>query len=207
MTAVDLMPAAVRSRQARRRRVRHWVTAAISSACLGAIPVSLELVNRHRLDDLEHRRRGVEQEMASTEQALQQTEAGARKYSDQIIQADALRTKRSWAGLLQMIGQSMTQRVWLTSVATKAPNERSGAEQRRRGPQGPATQNPERPDIVLEGPRHLEIVGYAVDHADLYVLMTELKERGSFLDVDLTSSGHEPTLRGSAVRFTLECRW
>lgn len=210
MIAVDLMPAAVRLRQTRKRRVRRWLAIAASSAVLGAVPVSLELVHRHQLDELEQRRMVLEQDMASTEQALQLAASTTRHYTEQIVQANALRTKRSWAGMLGMIGQAMPQRVWLSSVSTKPPSPGApgaASEQHRRNTPLQSNARPEHPHVVLQGPRDLEILGYAVDHADLYAFMTALKEWGSFLEVELTSSGNEPTLRGNAVRFTLDCRW
>ncbi|MCH7721078.1 MAG: PilN domain-containing protein [Planctomycetes bacterium] len=210
MIAVDLMPAAVRLRQTRKRRVRRWLAIAACSAVLGAVPVSSELVHRQQLDELEQEQTVLGQEMASTQQALQLAASSTQEYADQIVQANALRTKRSWAGMLDMIGQAMPQRVWLSSVSTKPPSPGApgaGSKRHRRNTPLPSNAQPESHHVVLEGPRDLEILGYAVDHADLYAFITGLKEWGSFLEVELTSSGHEPTLRGSAVRFTLECRW
>ena len=207
MIAVNLMPTAVRLRQTRKRRLRRWLAVVASSALVGAVPVSLEFVQRHELDHLEQRQIVLGQEMASTQQALQVADASTRKYTDQILQADALRLKRSWAGMLSMIGQAMPERVWLSSVSTKPPSARAGGGQRRRHTPLDPNAPPEPQRVVLEGPRHLEIVGYAVDHADLYAFMTALKDWGSFLEVELTSSGNEPTFRGHAVRFTLGCRW
>ena len=207
MTGVNLIPAAVRLRQTRKRRVRRWLAVAASLAVLAAVPVSLELVHRHQLDDLEQRQIDLGQEMASTEQALQLAASGTRKYTDQIVQANALRTKRSWAGMLGMIGQAMPERVWLASVSTNPSSAGAGGAPRHGNTSPNFDGSPENHHVMLEGPRHLEILGYAVDHADLYAFMTALKEWGSFLEVELTSAGNEPTLRGHAVRFTLACRW
>ncbi len=207
MIAINLMPIAVRLRQTRKRHLRRWLTVVAASAVAGAVPVSWELVQRHQLDSLEQREIVLDQEMASTLEALQLAGDNTRKHADQIIQANALRSKRSWAGMLNMIGQAMPQRVWLSSVSTKPPDTRPGGRQRRRHAPPKADAPPESQHVALEGPRDLEIVGHAVDHADLYAFMTALKAWGSFLEVELTSSGEEPTLRGHAVRFTLDCRW
>ncbi|MCH7701824.1 MAG: PilN domain-containing protein [Planctomycetes bacterium] len=210
MIAVNLMPTAVRLRQTCRRHLRRWLAVVACSAVVGAVPVSMELVQRHQLGNLKQEQTALGQEMASTQEALQLAGANTRKYADQIVQANALRTKRSWAGMLNMIGQAMPQRVWLSSLSTKPPSPgapRAGGEQRHRNTPLNSNDPPENRQVMLKGPRDLEILGYAVDHADLYAFMTALKEWGSFLEVELTSSGSEPTLRGQAVRFTLDCRW
>lgn len=207
MTAANLIPMAVRLRQTRKRKIRRWLVVSVSATILGGASMAHELVQDRRLDELQGRQLALADELSSTGLALQDAVMETRDFADQIVRADALRTKRSWDDLLTMIGLAMPDRVWLSTIETVRLNGASSSNRGHLSALVETTNRIERPDVVLEGPRRLQIVGYALDHADLYAFMAELKARGSFVDVELTKSGNEPVLRGSAVRFVLDCRW
>jgi Tfp pilus assembly protein PilN len=124
--------------------------------------------------------------------------------NDRIERANALRTKRSWAGLLSLVAQCLPQEVWLTSVATDAPPP--AAARRRTSPR--ASEKQDHPTVVvLDGARRAALAGYALGHEQLYDFMARLKAAQAFDRIDLVKADKEDVLWARAVRFELLCTW
>lgn len=236
MVAVNLVPSELVVRAAVKRRGRQWAAAVITVAGLAAVPFVLENRQRTQLGrlgakvtEVEDRLTAVRQKVATAAQAVLESDA-------ELARAGALKTKRSWAGLLERLSACMPAEVWLTSVATDPPQPRAGgrsippADRRAATAPSPgATTSPDaarapgpsarpaagtspglpRPEavVVLEAPTGMRLDGFALNHDHLYDLMSKLKESGAFTGVTLVKAGTEPVFEGRAVHFVLACEW
>jgi Tfp pilus assembly protein PilN len=213
MIGVNLIPADVVLRHATQRRLRVWAVVSLLLGATTAVPIVLERRQQAQIQRLDARvteadvaLRAVRAQTASTAQAVLDLDA-------ELARAAALRTKRSWAGLLTLLSAQLPPQVWLTTLATDPPQPGAG-----RGPGAPAERPPagtpaggNRPAAsavtVLEAATAVRLDGYAVNHEGLYDLMSRLKESGAFTEVNLVSAGMEPILQGRAVHFVLTCGW
>jgi Tfp pilus assembly protein PilN len=209
MVGVNLIPSEMLIRHRLMRRLQGWVIVGVALAGATLVPVAVEgrqqaQIERMRASvaEVETKLRSVRGEVASTAQTVLDLDA-------ELARAGALRTKRSWSGLLALLSESLPPQVWLTSLATDPPQPVSGhgtvpavgkaPEEAKTGGKGIV--------IVLEAPTALRLEGYALDHVGLLDLITELKDSGSFATVSLVNAGMEPVLGGRAVHFVLACEW
>ena len=215
MISVNLIPSEVLIRHAVKRRTWRWAVACVLLAGAALVPVVIEARQQAQVERLKLKLMDTEGQVSGLRGQLSATAQTVLDLDAELARAHALRTKRSWSGLLALLSACLPQEVWLTSVATDPPQPKaSGAPSPRSrvktgdpgaGAQdsGPAT----RTVVVLEAPTKLRLDGFALNHERLYDLMSGLKESGSFSVVKLVSAGVEPVLQGRAVRFVLSCEW
>jgi len=204
MIAVNLIPPAVLAARRRSRRIRQWLVIVSVSAALCAVPVLIQLRQHARLVSLRGQKRQQEAEVATLRGELGELTRATVDLDRRIKRADALRTKRDWAGLLTLVVECMPPEVWLTAVTTEAPASRAPSRRGGLRPAEPAEQNEM---VVMAGARQVALAGYAVQHEQLYDFMTRLKASNTFASVELVKAGMEPTLASQAVRFELRCKW
>jgi len=183
----------------RARRARWWLATVAVAGGLAAIPVSINTVQRARAAAIERRTVPAKARVEESRRKLRLLRARCAQLSLEISRASALRAKRPWAGLLQLIAGRLPQEIWLTrieSVAAEPPT-----------PVPPATPDPEDTDVRLDGPGAIRIRGYALAHESIYEWIDRLKKTQVFTRVQLAEAVKEPMLQGEAVRFELECRW
>jgi len=207
MTGVNLIAESELMARRRRRRVRTWSVALLIVAAVGSLPVAVEFTRHHQVQSLRGQRQRVQNDIEKSRAELNQTALAIRELRAQAARADALRTKRSWAGLLTTISGRLPQEMWLSSVATDPASPRNS------GPYRPTSRKPNGEEdaepavVTLEAPRQLSVEGYALDYRNLYEFMSGLNETEVFKAVTLTRSNDEPVLNTSAVRFQILCRW
>ena len=215
MIGVNLIPSEVLVRHAVRRRIRRWGVACALLAGAAMVPVVIEARQQAQVERLKLELMDVEDKVGDLRGQLSTTAQTVLDLDAELARARALRTKRSWSGLLALLSTCQPQEVWLTSVATDPPQPKASRVERstfqdKTGGAGPRTaeSGPEtRAVVVLEAPTRLRLEGFALNHERLYDLMSALKESGSFSVVELVSAGMEPVLQGRAVRFVLSCEW
>ncbi|MCP4249587.1 MAG: PilN domain-containing protein [bacterium] len=204
MIGVNLIPQGILLARRRSRRIRLWLTATVTTAALGAVPVVLELQRQGRAATLTTQRAEVQAEFADVRAELTELNRSLALLNDRLDRAEALRTKRPWAGLLTTITRNMPDQVWLSSMATGMESASAGGPAKAPTEAAPS----DKPVVVqMDGARKLDLSGFAVDHEHLYEFMTGLKQSQLFATVDLIKAGKEPLLRSQAVRFQLSCVW
>jgi hypothetical protein len=204
LIGIDLMPKPIKLAVLRRNRLRTWSAILTVAAALASIPMAYELLNQHRLGKATAANHQRAQLLREAKQSLLAVQSEAQSQADQIAFSDALRAKRNWSDLLALMADAEGHDVWLVSIQSAIKPARQGSALPVQPTAGEAVPSGE---VVLEGPQCLILEGYAPDHARLYVLMADLRDRGNFEDVDLSRAGVETFETGTAVRFRLECQW
>ncbi len=201
MISVNLLSPTVTFRRRQKARVRVWLIVVAVVAGLSAIPLGADLIKSAQAAALRRQVEPLNANVADARNRLDKVSAECRNLTTQLARADALRAKRDWAGLLQLIAGQIPPQVWLDSLETftaEAPSRPTGSARNKQ----PKNQN-----VVIPGPAGMHIVGYATDNDWLYEFMSRLKLTGAFRTVELTMAGRVPVLQGAAVRFSLTCTW
>jgi Tfp pilus assembly protein PilN len=193
---VNLLPAECVVRQALLRRARFWLIAIGCAAGMAAAPVVATNARQRAADRLADSCRAIEKQRATARDRLSDLVADQVALRKRIVQADALRSKRSWSGLVGVLASCLPAEVWLTAVATDPAVPRGGSR----------PTNAE-PNLRLDAPTRLRVSGFSVNYNHLYAFMLKLEQTRVFRSVDLVRSGLLPVLAGQAVRFELECAW
>lgn len=207
MTRVNFIPEALLRARERRRRARWWTSLGAGALGLLMIPVAAESWRQAQAADLRGESRRLTAELSGLREEVKSLSIESEEVFLQIERAKALRSKRAWSAMLNLIAQAMPANSWLTSVETDPPvpppNAPTVAEKLPKdatSPTGPQT-------ITIEAPRRLRITGYAVDSAEPLSFVTELNRSGIFQRVSLEKSLREPVEHDSFFRFELVCEW
>jgi Tfp pilus assembly protein PilN len=203
MVSVNLLPASISSKRRIKRRMRGWATVIVSVCALAAVPLAVDVSKTAGAASMEARLTPVQDRLTRARAELKSLAIECDDLAGEINRADALRGKRSWAGLLTLISAKAPDAVWLTSLSTRSVPQQPRAVSS--APSGVAAKAPE--SVALQGPNGIHLEGFALDHEGLYEFMSALKEARVFQRVELTSAGKEPVQNGAAVRFVLECYW
>ncbi len=204
MIGVNLIPPAILEAHRRARRIRLWIVAVALTAGAAALPVLWQVRQHARVAELTTLKQARAAETAAVRAELSAAAQSLADLNDRIERADALRTKRSWAGLLSLLAQCLPQEVWLTSVATDAPPPAAAG---RRTSPTPSGKQDQPKVVVLDGAGRATLAGYAVGHEQLYDFMARLKAAQAFDRIDLVKADKEEVLWSRAVRFELVCTW
>jgi len=205
MADMNLIPADIRLSLVRQRHLRRWSLALSAAGIALMVVLTIDWVDRANAGELRVQSGRIQSDQQAVRKELESVRAEANQVLLQIERAKALRAKRAWSGMFALIGSSMPDDCWLTSVATdpdrprvvasNAPSAKAKSENESRGP------------VTIDAPRKLRIAGYAHDAAEPHAFVANLKETGVFLAVTLESSKVEPVLDGSYTRFELVCEW
>ncbi len=204
MIGVNLIPTQIVEAHRRSRRIRWWLGVVVVVGGVSALPVLWQVRQHTRAARLMQRKSELTRQTAQVREELAELAKKLTALDERIERANALRTKRSWASLLSMVTACMPEQMWLVGMnAAAGPSGAPG--NTGRGPSGKQEAQPQ--VVVLDGARRLDLVGYAVEHEQVYDFMTRLKESGAFGQVDLTKADTEDILSSQAVRFELVCSW
>ena len=209
MIGVNLIPDSVVRSHRRSRRIRHWIVVGAVAAGLVVVPVGWQLRREAKAAELSNQKHSRDSELAAVKADLAEINRFINHLDERIDRANALRTKRSWAGLLLLLVDCMPERVWLASLATEGPrvgmSSRGAAASKNALPLAPGHAGPV--VTTLDGARSLKLAGYAVEHETLYDFMDRLKQSQAFRHIELLKAEKEPVLWSEAVRFELTCEW
>jgi Tfp pilus assembly protein PilN len=205
MIGVNLIPSSVLTARQRSRRIRRWAAVILVIAIASATPVLYQVRQHVRIASMQEGKQQQEARLASTRAELVNVNRSLAELNRRIERTNALRTKRSWTGLLALIVECMPQEIWLTSLSTDAPT--AGRKARSRPQEAPESETDETKVVVMAGARRLDLDGYATELEHLYDFITRLKASGVFAKVELVKADAEPTFRTKAVHFELTCGW
>jgi len=164
MPIVNLLPERLVVTQTRRRHLRRWTIACVLAMALLSLPVGLDWYRNARADEL-----SVEFQVLATDRGRAEVEltdliAKSRETYLQLERAKALRTKRSWSGMITLLAETMPKGCWLVELSTDPPapsgHQAQAISQRpstsASGGTAPAT-------VVIDAPRILRIIGLPVN--------------------------------------------
>lgn len=211
MSKINLIPDVMVQSVDRRRRIRQWTTLGAVAVGLLMIPVTAESWRQAQAADLRGESRNLTAELTKLRDEVQGLSLEAQDVFLRIERANALRSKRAWSAMLNLLAQTMPAGSWLTTVETDPPVPPANAppvappiaEKTVQGAApaaGPQT-------ITIEAPRRLRISGYAVDATEPLLFVTALKQTGAFQRVLLERSLRERVEQASYFRFELVCEW
>ncbi len=211
MIEINLIDESVLAFRRRRRRAGRWILSTAVAGVVATIPLLMEWTRHQQVVTLRGEQVALEARIGSTRSMLNDLGIEIRNAEAQTDRANALRSKRSWSGLLGLISTIVPDELWFVSLATDPPQPARGNRDLR-GAAAPgrdvagATDGTPRV-VTMKAPRALTFEGYALDHRDLYEFMSRLKDSDVFADVSLTKAAEEPVLSSKAVRFSVHCVW
>lgn len=205
MTGVNLIPCDILAAHLRRRRIRLWIGVGAAVAAVASMPAIWQISRRARQAELSDRKAALTTEVAGLRADVTRVNQALADLNERIERADALRSKRPWAGLLALTAECMPQEVWLTGLTTDSASGRST--KKRRTTDKAKSEKGEPEIVVLEGASRLTIDGFALEHQHVYDFMARLKGSNAFSSVQMVKGDKEPVLWSEAVRFRLICSW
>lgn len=204
MAGVNLIPQDVRLAHTQRRRLRGWCGLAVGA--LGVFALTLMFDHERRAEAaqwvVEHNR--LQDELAEARGTLRAETGEANRALRQLERAGALRTKRAWSAVLNLLGRCMPPTCWLRSVATDPAAPPPGSSAHNPEPQASTG---DASTLFIEAPRKLRIIGYALDSAHPHTFVINLKETGVFAKVRLERTLRTPVAGGEYFQFELLCEW
>lgn len=213
MIAVNLIPEAIQSEQARRGRLRAWAVASVCAAALACIPLVTLWLDSARVESMTQQSELARAELSQLRASLRRLTAEVQDVTLHLDRARALRSKRAWSSLLALIGDALPQECWLASIATDPISPPVGSRLIEQAPPR-ATPAPrmeseveEHAVVLIEGPRAIRLSGHATDASAPLAFVTRLKETGLFRTVNLEGLRSEQSLDRSTFSFDVLCGW
>lgn len=208
MIGINLIPRNQTIARMKQRRIRRWSIACAAALFVVAMPVGLEWYRKVRANELEARFGELHGERETLRAELAEIGAASREIYLQIERAKALRSKRSWSGMLQLLEMTMPEGCWLIDLATD-PASPSGQPSRRSNPvvSAGAIAEKDNATIVIEAPRAVRLAGFATEVTDPLAFVSNLKDTGVFVHVDLERLVRELVGKRYYFRFEIVCTW
>jgi glucan phosphorylase len=97
---VNLIPSDVLLAHRRVRRIRRWIMVSVAVAALAVLPVLWRVRQHARVAELTKVQQTRTAQVAAVRAELDRVTASLTDLNERIERANALKTKRSWAGLL-----------------------------------------------------------------------------------------------------------
>ena len=200
MTGINLIPTHLLLARRRSRHLRRWLVALVVTAGASVLPVLAFVGQQARLSSLSQQQAVLNGQITERRDDLLAVDQLATELEQRCERARMLQTKRSWPGLLLLVVESMPPQVWLTSLQVVGP-------QNQRWPGGKGPDHDQNQVVMMEGPRQLNLAGFALDHQHLSDFITQLNRSGAFDRVQRIKAQKEPIFQARAVRFELSCYW
>lgn len=207
MTAdpMNLIPDSVRQTRTSRRHLKRWGVACLAALVVVAFPLGVDWYRNARAAELGAQARQLAGQLSAARKEVEEATTAAREVFLQLERANALRAKRSWSGMLAMLGACMPTECWISSFATDPATPSVGEHS---SPTGKPKNGDEPEEVVtIEAPRKLKLVGYALDATQPLMFVRRLKSTGVFDRVTLERSLRETGEGGARFRFELTCEW
>lgn len=206
MISVNFIPRDVCLAQAQRRRLWRWGTLSLAGLLLLGAAAGFDYARRARADELRACSEDLQMEIDLVRTNLRAVRTELIGTRNHLEHATALRTKRAWSGMITLIGRSMPENCWLTSISTDPETPRASIRGSHRvGLKSDSEKASE--DVVIDAPRRVKIIGYAAKPSEPNGFVDRLNETGVFSHVELEQSQREPILDGTYYRFVLVCEW
>lgn len=215
MIRINLIPHRVQVAALRRRRVRGWIVAAAVAGALVCAPLGMDHLRQAEATRLQSQHAQLQTQVGALRMELRAVGAEANHARLQLERAKALRAKRPWSSIFELLARTMPLPCWLTSVATDPPAPAHGAPRRHAGAQTPVRQISHggvdgltgHETLVMDAPRRLRIAGYSTDAGQPHAFVARLKNTGVFSEVILERSLREPSDSDVLFQFEVVCEW
>jgi len=226
VVAINLIPEAIQSAQARRRHAARWGVLIAIAALAWSVSWVAHWNQHTRVDELTAINDQLQADLLAARTELKTLSAQADELLLRTERARTLREKRCWSSMLALIASCLPRECWLTSLATDpaSPAGGPGPSQVRKPPapsaggsppSPPAADRPERGPsspqksvaLQFEAPRKLRILGNAGDPVQPLAFVARLKEARVFRDVVLEQTHRAGDERESLFKFEVLCEW
>lgn len=215
MIRINLIPHRVQVAYLRRQRVRGWIVATAVAGALVCAPLGMDRLRQAEATRLQSQHAQLQIQVGTLRKELRAVGAEANHARLQLERAKALRAKRPWSSVFEMLARTMPESCWLTSVATDPPSPAHSAARHQAGAQTPVRQTSHggvdrlagHETLVMDAPRRLRIAGYSTDAGQPHAFVARLKSTGVFDQVILKRSLREPSGNGVFFQFEVVCEW
>ena len=204
---VNLIPRRVQFAQLRRTRLRRWGIAVGVSAAAVLVASGIDGLQRAKAAQLQQRQAQLGHQLSAVRDSLRSLVGETQELTHRLERANALRDKRSWSALFELLGACLPADCWLSAVSTDPANP---ADRGSATPAGAVPPNPVAPTsgvLTLDAPRRLRVVAYSPDAAQPHAFVSALKDSGVFANVQLERTQREALFDGFYFRFELLCEW
>ena len=203
---LNLIPRSILDAQIRRRHMRIWATSLAPALGLLAVFAGLNWVRQSRAADAAETAEMLAAELQQARAEVRGLTAAVSETSLQLERAGALRSKRSWSGLMGLLAQVRPDDVWFVGLATDpaAPAATRGVST----PQSPQAGKPvEVRPVMIDAPRKLRISGYSVSPTGPVALVSNLKKENVFARVILERSLRDADEQSPRFHFDVLVEW
>lgn len=205
---INLLPPEFQQAQARARHVRNWLVGLIAPVLLLLVLLGVDGVRGVQADELRRTSEDLQSELSARRAEVRGLTAAAAVAALQLQRSDALRSKRAWSTLIDLVGQCMPAECWLESLATDPELPASSPAAPPVTGSAPSGGTPQQPaTVTIDAPRKLRIAGYATSAGQPLAFVTNLKQTGTFKSVNLERSVLESELGQARFRFEIICEW
>jgi Tfp pilus assembly protein PilN len=206
MIAINLIPGPIQVARVRRIRVRRWLMAVGASVVAVLIPFASDQAQQAHQRRLSSEQAELMNKLEVLRVEVKRLSTDAQMALLQLERAAALRSKRAWSGMLELIATTLPPDCWLSAVATEPAMPPSVAGGRVVSSVGPPGTKPAA-SVPIESPRKLKLTGHSVDPASPHTFARRLREQGVFSHVSVMQGAKESAMDGQYFRFQLECEW
>jgi len=206
MVGVNLIPLSEQYKQLRRARFARWggvLALGLLALCISA---GMDWTRRAEATQLRDSCDRIQTQLAEARSALRSVTSDLQAVEHEIEHATALRTKRSWSGMIALLARCLPEGCWLRSLATE-PDKPIQSLRKRTAPPASGAESAKDTVVMIEAPRRLRIVGFAPVASDPNVFVQALQESAVFARVDLERSQEESILSALYYRFEVTCEW
>lgn len=206
MVTVNLIPEAMRMSLRRRQHIQRWSLAVAVILGMLAFALGADWLNRTEAGELQAKSKEMTLRIDALRTHLSEVTALADQASLQLRRAEALRAKRPWSGMLELVDSSMPESCWLISLSTD-PAQPSATSNGRNSARAARNKVKEIEPVSIETPRKLKLVGFASEPAQPYEFVIRLQKTGAFETVHLVRARRQPLLGGDYFQFEIVCEW
>lgn len=208
---INLLPQEIQAAQARARHMRGWIAALIPPSLLLLLLLGIDGVRSVQADELRKTSEQLQSDLTAGRAEIRGLSGSVAQATLQLQRSDALRSKRAWSALIDLIGQCMPTDCWLDSLATDPELPSATPMAMPVAPSVSATSANGRTDlpvtVTIDAPRKLRLVGFSLSAGEPLAFVTNLKQTGVFSAVSLERSVLESESSQARFRFEIMCEW
>lgn len=206
MININLIPLSVQIEHRRSKHMKRWIVACLGAALLFTLTWCYDWFSQMKIESLSKENQITMMMLQEEQLKLQELSQSVHDAELKVQRATTLRQKRSWSGLITLIATALPPRSWIVSIAT-IPEIPPASMRRVARTVSQSPNNAETNPVMIDAPRKLKLIGYAVDAAEPMLFMANLKVFSVFTKVSLQRSYLEPVEDDKYYRFELVCEW
>lgn len=203
---INLIPAALSEAQTRRRHLRAWAGSLVPALLLLFAAAGFNWLRQARADETAAAAEQLAVQLDAVRAEVRHLTAAVNEKSLQLKRAEALRSKRSWSGLMGLLAQARPEDVWFSTIATDPASPSGARSVPIRTGTGPGKQ-PEAGPVMIDAPRKLLITGYSISPTGPLTLVTNMKKENLFSRVSLENSMRSADEKQARFEFDVIVEW